>query len=100
MNKRIVLAAGICALTFAATVPTALAQNRAAAASGQAVIAAEGVVVEVQGQRIKVRAADGRTQWYSVDAPVSQNHVGQKVRGVVDQVGDALRLSSAAFSPQ
>jgi predicted outer membrane protein len=99
MNKEVALAAGALALALATTAPVAMGQDRPAAAASQEV-ATEGVVMEVQGQRIKVRTADGRMQWYSVDVSVSQNAVGQRVRGVVGQAGDTLRLSSTTFSSQ
>lgn len=98
MNKRIAFVAGVAVLAWAAMAPLAMGQNQPAAQTG--LTTAEGIVMEVQGQRIKVRAADGRTQWYSTDIAVSQNAVGQKVRGRVDQAGDALRLSSTTFSSQ
>lgn len=98
MNKRTAFAAGVAALAWAAMAPVAMGQSRPAAQTDPTT--AEGIVMEVQGQRIKVRAADGRMQWYSVDVAVSQHTVGQKVHGRVDQAGDALRLSSTAFSSQ
>ncbi len=99
MNKRVLLTTGALAFVFWAVAPVAMGQSHPAAAASQPMMV-EGIVVEVQGQRIKVRTADGRMQWYSLDIPVARNVVGRTVRGVVDQAGDAIRLSSAAFSSQ
>jgi hypothetical protein len=58
----------------------------------------DGVVDEVKGQRLKVRAADGTTRWFTTSTPLSPSHVGLRVRATATPAGDTHRLSSVVFS--
>jgi len=87
------LAASAAALVLAAAAGPAMADPAKAipAATAAAALRApvSGTVVQVQGQRLKVKAADGSERWYTTGTPLTQEHTGKQVRGVSRPVGDA-----------
>lgn len=56
-----------------------------------------GRVVEVQGQRIKLRSASGSEVWYTVSAPITASIVNKQARGQARPLGDALLLDTPVF---
>lgn len=86
-------------LAFAADVPAAtkpaaqVAVSKADAKAG----AVDGVVVEVRGQRLKVRGADGNEAWFTTSAPVGSEVLNKRVRGVAKTMGDSQQLDAPKF---
>jgi outer membrane lipoprotein SlyB len=56
-----------------------------------------GTVTQVQGQRLKVKADNGAQTWYSTPAPLTQSHVGRRVRGESRPVGDTHFIDKPTF---
>jgi hypothetical protein len=51
----------------------------------------------VQGQRLKVQAANGSERWYTTSAPLTQQHTGKRVRGESRPVGDTMLIVKPVF---
>ncbi|MGN6830066.1 cohesin domain-containing protein [Paucibacter sp. M5-1] len=81
-------------LASAAPEPVAK-QGGATATAGQGAVA--GRVIEVQGQRIKLRSASGSEVWYTVSAPITSSIINKQARGQARPLGDALLLDTPVF---
>ncbi|WP_310388334.1 PEP-CTERM sorting domain-containing protein [Roseateles sp.] len=86
-------------LAFAADAPAA--PKAAVQAAGSKVDtqagAVDGLVVEVRGQRLKVRGADGHEAWFTTSAPLSSEIVNKRVRGQAKPAGDSQLLDAPKF---
>jgi hypothetical protein len=86
-------------LAFAADAPAAqkpaaqVAVSKADAKAG----AVDGLVVEVRGQRLKVRGADGNEAWFTTSVPVGSDVLNKRVRGVAKTMGDSQQLDTPKF---
>lgn len=54
-------------------------------------------VVEVKGQRMKIRSSTGVEQWVTTVEPLNDDMVGKRVRGTVRRMGDTQTLESPMF---
>jgi hypothetical protein len=68
-----------------------------ATASSGAKPAVQGVVLEVVGQRFKVRGPDGQLRWFTATGLLPERIVNKPVRGVTRVVGDAIALEQLSF---
>lgn len=98
LRRRATLAATVaaCALAapaVAATEPAAAAP--VAAAAKRPVL--QGTVVEVAGQRFKVRGADNQARWYTATAALPPQIVNKRVYGAPRAVGDTLAMDQLSF---
>lgn len=59
--------------------------------------AIDGLVVEVRGQRLKVRSADGNEAWFTTSAALSSEIVNKRVRGQAKPAGDSQLLDAPKF---
>lgn len=66
-----------------------------AAASGNP--APQGVVLEVIGQRFKLRGADGQVRWYTSTTRLPERIVNKQVTGVPRPVGDTMVMDQLNF---
>ena len=89
---RRVLGAGAAALALAGP---ALAAEPARTAPQVAPVA--GTVVQVQGQRMKIKAANGSERWATTGTPLTPQHVGKRVRGDGRAVGDTVLIAKPVF---
>lgn len=86
-------------LAFGADAPAAqkpaaqVAVSKADAKAG----AVDGLVVEVRGQRLKVRGADGNEAWFTTSAPVGNDVLNKRVRGQAKTMGDSQQLDAPKF---
>jgi hypothetical protein len=85
-------AAGVAALALAGP---ALAAEPARTAPQVAPVA--GTVVQVQGQRMKIKAANGSERWATTGTPLTPQHVGKRVRGDGRAVGDTVLIAKPVF---
>ena len=53
--------------------------------------------VEVRGQGLKVRGADGSEAWFTTNAPVGSEVLNKRVRGQTKPVGDSQMLDAPKF---
>ena len=57
----------------------------------------DGVVLEIRGQRLKVRTADGQMRWYTTAAPLGPQLVSKRVQGLIKEVGDTILIERPIF---
>ena len=57
----------------------------------------QGTVVEVAGQRFKVRGADNQARWYTATAALPPQIVNKRVYGAPRAVGDTLAMDQISF---
>jgi len=84
------------ALSLTGLVTPAHAQT-APVVTASAGVAVEGRVVEVRGQRLKLRNAAGVETWYTVTAPISAGLLNKLARGQARPVGDSMLLDGPRF---
>ncbi len=100
-RRRLGRASALAAGAFAVCLSATAAPPQAAAVQGSAASTApqlEAEVIEVQGQRLKLRDAQGRETWFTLRHKGSAlDLLGKRVRGQVSTLGDAqvFQLSSS-----
>lgn len=60
--------------------------------------AIEGVVTNIEGQRLQVRSLNGDMRWFTTKAPLSPSYVGMRVKGTAVPAGDIDLLLNPVFS--
>jgi hypothetical protein len=91
----LVLSAPLAFAADAPAAPKAAAQVTQGAAGKTGAV--DGVVVEVLGQRMKVRSADGNEAWFTTSTPLSSDLLNKRVRGQAKPAGDSQMLDAPKF---
>lgn len=60
--------------------------------------AIEGVVTNIEGQRLQVRSLNGDMRWFTTKTPLLPSYVGMKVTGAAVPAGDIDLLLNPVFS--